>query len=642
MSSSSRIRIGDHAMPSLTRHKKLGDAYHLPTDDLLTHMFVCGASGFGKTVLGKGVVEECALAGVPVLAIDLKGDLTALALDAEGLTGSGARHTKLRTILGEEYDEQHAGFVSACGESGFAERASSFARDIAVRVYTPRSGVGRPVSLASFPKLGRRPDECDAQERQDYETLLQSFARAFMARLYGKSDAIDNRREEAALLNSLLRHAWESGESLEGLEGLERLVLRIVSPPVQRIGALPVEMAIEPRAREKMARRINTSLTGVERMWYAGEPLDLDRLLQRENGRTPIAILNLSHLDDFLDQAFVVSQACYAIYRWMRSKGGSTRPRLLFFIDEIGAGGGRESFYPHYPYNPPSKGPLNIIIRQGRAFGVCCLLATQNIIGVEARGLANVGTWAVGNLTSGNERSRLGDCLGDNVGSAEALIACMGGLQPGEFAIRTRRGEIHTVRERWLYSVHHTISVSQLPLVIDYLATRDELPRAGGVAEPIAQPAVEPQRRERSDTPPRSAEAPLASVAGAHVNQPAAEANQEPVLDVTVTRPRRKPLTAAAAWTLTCESQTWGLVAGSSYTIGRHPKCDIVLSDPLVSRRHVLLDVMSSGVHVRAAEGAKNPLTVDSVEVPSGEAALVDADSAEIVVGDTALQLKRA
>ncbi len=641
MSSSSRIRIGDIALPSLTRHKKFGDAYHLPADDMLTHMFVCGASGFGKTVLGKGVVEECALAGVPVLVIDLKGDLTALALDADGLAGSDARQAKLRNILGEEFDEQHDGFVSACGETGFAERASSFARDVAVRVYTPRSGVGRPVSLASFPRLGRRPDECEAQERQDYETLLQSFARAFMARLYGKSDAIDRHKEEAALLNALLQHAWESGESLEGLEGLERLVLWIVSPPVQRIGALPVEMAIEPKAREKMARRINTSLTGVERMWYTGEPLDLDRLLATENGRTPIAILNLSHLDDFLDQAFVVSQACYAIYRWMRSKGGSTRPRLLFFIDEIGAGGGRESFYPHYPYNPPSKGPLNIIIRQGRAFGVCCLLATQNIIGIEARGLANVGTWAVGNLTSGNERARLGECLGDNAGSADALISRMGGLQPGEFAIRTRRGELQTVRERWLYSVHHTISASQLPLVINYLATRDQLPRTAGVAAPTARPATPPQRRERTSEPPPPPRDALPTSA-ATAREAGAAADPDPELDVTITRPRRKPPTVAPAWTLSCESQTWDLVAGSSYTIGRHPKCDIVLSDPLVSRRHVLLDVMSSGVHVRAAEGAKNPPTVDAVEVPSGDATLVHADSAEIVVGDTTLQLRRA
>jgi pSer/pThr/pTyr-binding forkhead associated (FHA) protein len=123
---------------------------------------------------------------------------------------------------------------------------------------------------------------------------------------------------------------------------------------------------------------------------------------------------------------------------------------------------------------------------------------------------------------------------------------------------------------------------------------------------------------------------------------PPASANESDLeVDVTITRPRRKAAPVAPAWTLSCDSQSWDLVPGSSYTIGRHPKCDVVLSDPLVSRRHVVLDVMSSGVHVRAAEGAKNPPTVDASEVPSGSATLVHADVAEIVVGDTKLQLRR-
>ena len=57
------------------------------TDDLVTHGFIVGMTGSGKTGLGVGLIEECLNAGVPCLLIDPKGDLTNLALVFPGLTG---------------------------------------------------------------------------------------------------------------------------------------------------------------------------------------------------------------------------------------------------------------------------------------------------------------------------------------------------------------------------------------------------------------------------------------------------------------------------------------------------------------------------------------------------------------------------
>src|ERR1044072_7283521 len=48
--------------------------------DLLTHAVVLGMTGSGKTGLGISLLEEAAIDGVPVLAIDPKGDLTNLLL----------------------------------------------------------------------------------------------------------------------------------------------------------------------------------------------------------------------------------------------------------------------------------------------------------------------------------------------------------------------------------------------------------------------------------------------------------------------------------------------------------------------------------------------------------------------------------
>ena len=48
--------------------------------DLVTHGVIVGMTGSGKTGLGIDLIEECAIDGVPVIAIDPKGDLGNLLL----------------------------------------------------------------------------------------------------------------------------------------------------------------------------------------------------------------------------------------------------------------------------------------------------------------------------------------------------------------------------------------------------------------------------------------------------------------------------------------------------------------------------------------------------------------------------------
>src|SRR5438093_7612058 len=52
----------------------------LAEDALLRHVVIPGATGAGKTVLGKAFLEEAVRAGVPVIAVAPQGDLASLAL----------------------------------------------------------------------------------------------------------------------------------------------------------------------------------------------------------------------------------------------------------------------------------------------------------------------------------------------------------------------------------------------------------------------------------------------------------------------------------------------------------------------------------------------------------------------------------
>src|SRR5256885_12030921 len=66
-------------------------ALQLPAHHLVTHGVVVGMTGSGKTGLVTVMVEEALRAGIPVLAIDVKGDLPNLLLAFPSFSARRAR-----------------------------------------------------------------------------------------------------------------------------------------------------------------------------------------------------------------------------------------------------------------------------------------------------------------------------------------------------------------------------------------------------------------------------------------------------------------------------------------------------------------------------------------------------------------------
>ena len=57
--------------------------------------------------------------------------------------------------------------------------------------------------------------------------------------------------------------------------------------------------------------------------------------------------------------------------------------------------------------NPPSKTPMLTLLKQARAFGLGCVLATQNPVDLDYKGLSNAGTWFLGRLQTERDKMRV-------------------------------------------------------------------------------------------------------------------------------------------------------------------------------------------------------------------------------------------
>ena len=77
---------------------------------------------------------------------------------------------------------------------------------------------------------------------------------------------------------------------------------------------------------------------------------------------------------------FFVTLLLNQVLGWMRTQSGTTSLRALLYMDEI---------FGYFPpvANPPSKQPLLTLLKQARAFGLGVVLATQNPVDLDYKGL---------------------------------------------------------------------------------------------------------------------------------------------------------------------------------------------------------------------------------------------------------------
>ncbi|MGQ0429368.1 MAG: helicase HerA domain-containing protein [Gammaproteobacteria bacterium] len=415
--------------------------------DLTTHAVCVGMTGSGKTGLCVSLLEEAALDGIPALVIDPKGDIANLMLTFPGLTpaefepwidpAEAARKGATPAELAAKTAETWKNGLAEWGQDG--ARIRKFRESVDVAIYTPGSNAGLALSvLRSFAPPAAGADPVATRDR------IAATVAGLLGLVGIAADPLKSR--EHILLSAIVDAAWSRDRALD----LAGLIGAIQKPPFEKVGVFDVETFYPAKERLALAMAINNLLASPGfGAWLEGEPLDVQRLLFTPEGKPRISIVSIAHLTD-AERMFVVTLIANELVAWMRQQPGTGALRAVFYMDEI---------FGYFPPSamPPSKLPMLTLMKQARAFGLGVVLATQNPVDLDYKGLSNAGTWFIGRLQTERDQQRVIDGLSSALAGPSfdraTLEKLMAGIAPRVFLMRNVHDDAPVLfRTRWAMS----------------------------------------------------------------------------------------------------------------------------------------------------------------------------------------------
>jgi hypothetical protein len=362
------------------------------------------------------------------------------------------------------------------------ERVRQFRDKVDITIFTPGSKAGIPVSILS--SLEAPPFEI----MDDGELLgerIESTVSSLLSLVGVDADPIQS--PEAVLLSAIFQNEWNAGRNLT----LETLIRHIQRPAFDKVGVLDLESFLPEKSRQPLALKFNNLLASPGfSSWLEGPPLDIAKMLHTPAGKPRISIFSISHLGD-AERMFFVSLLLNQTLGWMRAQNGTTSLRALLYMDEI------FGFLPP-SQNPPSKKPMMTILKQGRAFGLGCLLATQNPVDLDYKALSNIGTWFLGRLQTERDKLRVLDGLEGAAGSQNAkfdrkeMETLLSSLGNRVFLMNNVHEDQPVLfHVRWVMSyLTGPLTRSQIKILMDPKRADFETPAKPAAANPMAMPGM--------------------------------------------------------------------------------------------------------------------------------------------------------
>ena len=381
-----------------------------------------GASGSGKTVLCKCLMEEAILHDIPVVIVDPQGDISSLALkgDLEEM-----ENHEIPITMQEEYFEK--------------------AR---ITIFTPASNKGIPISV--------NPLEFPSEDSPHEEAVLAlDMAATSLVSFLGYDLSSDAGKGAKAYLFTLMEHLWRKGETIRDMGHMTEIVL---NPPSEIKDV--VESFVTKSEPREIARKLRFLTVGTPAlMFQKGVQIDIDMFMDKSDGKVPLNIIYLNTLSSTNDKQFFLSTLLRELYCWML-KNPSEDIQLLFYVDEIAP------YIPPYPRNPPPKEAYSFLFKQARKYGVGLVAATQNITDIDYKALAQVNTWCLGRMMTRQDIARVKQIIQSiDPSNSEAVLQKLPSLRTGEFLILSPDvfDDVVNFQVRWLVTDHLTLDEKDIP-----------------------------------------------------------------------------------------------------------------------------------------------------------------------------------
>ena len=324
----------------------------LTLESLRKHAAIFAASGSGKTVLLRRLVEECALLGVSAIVLDPNNDLARLS---------------------DPWPQPPGGW-----RPGDAERAARYHAETEVVTWTPRRESGRPLSFRPLPDFSGALDDPD-----DFGAAVEVAVTALAPRanLAGRSRA-------AHLGTAVLREAVEhfgrrGGRDMRGL-------IALLSDLPDGVSTLDgAEKIAAGLAQTLAASMVNDPMFG-----GGGTPADPGILLTPSPGkRARISVISFIGLPgDDARQGFV-NQLQMDLFAWIKRHPAGDRPLLgLLVMDEA------QTLAPSGAMTACTQSTL-ALASQARKYGLGLIFATQAPKNLHNRIPGNAATHFFGRLS---------------------------------------------------------------------------------------------------------------------------------------------------------------------------------------------------------------------------------------------------
>ena len=444
------MRIGDYSDDS-------GPAT-LDPSSLLRHVSILGTTGSGKTVMGKIILEECTLEGIPSIVLDVKGDLARMALPIA--------------------DDPKAD----------SKRQSEWSKKAEVRIWTPKDDSGLPISINPF-KIP--PQDLDDNEQLDAWDRMASGLSVILGYDVSKHPGLGVKRFlervliRLAIKNSVPSNFGQLGKAIRELDPEE------------------YDDLLNSSAIKGLERRANALDGGGKDMYTSGTPLSIPMMLEpRLDGRTPVNVIYLSTLVDEGQKMTFIQQFCRELYDWMLTSP-SQSPQVMVFLDEAA------EFIPAGASKPPTKPIIERHLKQARAFGVGWMLATQSPKDIDYKIQGQAATLFLGQFTSHQDKDSVRQILKSMDANLDVLNE-ISTFKSGEFlkiSSAQEGGEVKKLNARWLLAPHgKPMTKEELSALVskesrDWARSyKEALPKKIKVSKKAKNKAKSPQKKTSQST----------------------------------------------------------------------------------------------------------------------------------------------